>query len=365
MTDIESDVAGEGYGLDELATDLDGVPETDGAASQDPTTYGEVQEYTVDAITVGGLDGAAEEQPSAELVNVERVPFGSSVYFLFDQDLDIASVGRILFPNGVPDGLEIVIEMEEVGLYSVEGFSDEMITAMPFHIGSMVATALPVGTRNDFLPGLGDGTSGPETGDGDGEQAPAPGGPGGAGVPGPGEFWLVDQSGQPVQQVEPREFSLDGDTEELDFLRRQGVRLALHALGPAIALVDLANERGWTVCVGVDADLAAIAGLTGGAGLYFGPDDEIGVYGSLGTDFGLVLGASVGLALMVFYGPPSRMGGWGRAVEVSGGELVTAGGAILFDSDGKLFGVAAEIGVGVGLPINVFESRSYTWLKEF
>ena len=148
-------------------------------------------------------------------------------------------------------------------------------------------------------------------------------------------------------------------------MRRQAVRLGLQWLGPATALVDLANEYGWTVCVGVDADLAAVVGITGGAGLYFGPDDEIGIYGSLGTDFGLVLGASVGLALMVFYGPPSRMGVWLCGIEVSGGELVTAGGAILFDSDGKLFGVAAEIGVGVGLPINVFESRSYTWLKEF
>ena len=96
MTEIESDVADEGYVLGDLVTDLYSVAESEGAASQETTVGGGVQEYAVDEITVAGLGDAAAEQPSAELINVERVPFGGSVYFLFDRDLDIASVGRIL-----------------------------------------------------------------------------------------------------------------------------------------------------------------------------------------------------------------------------------------------------------------------------
>lgn len=160
-----------------------------------------------------------------------------------------------------------------------------------------------------------------------------------------------------------KQLDRNGDLSELVDLAKIALRQVFQ---PVVAAIDLANALGWTAAVGVDVDMAYLGGLSAGAGLYFGPDDEWGAYTSLGEDLGLVIGASATACFTVVNGGPSRLGGQCLAVEVSaGGGWAAIGGAVLYTPAGDFLGVAAELGIGLGIPINVYTSFSTTHLYGF
>lgn len=180
-----------------------------------------------------------------------------------------------------------------------------------------------------------------------------------------GEYWLVDAAGTPLQHVQPVAASPSGDIDPFGDTTKLALQAARVTSPGLFALVDIAHSAGYSVAFGIDADLAILLGISAGGGIYFGTEGDVGLYASLGTDLGIIATASIGITGIAVEGPSSRFAGWSYAVEVSGGEIVSLGGSLLYDNSGQYLGFAAEIGVGVGLPVNVFASASHTWLRQF
>src|SRR5262249_32449618 len=156
---------------------------------------------------------------------------------------------------------------------------------------------------------------------------------------------------QPVQLPQAR--ALTG-------LEKTVVRGAVDALlavagGPVGAalplLVDLVNNQGYSVGLGLGGD----AGLLGGAGLSFGvilaPNQEIGVFGSVSISAGLLAGISGGTRVIVIHGGIDAFNDTGYALgvtldaEVGPSATVTA----LFDSHQQFDGVSFQLGLAASL----------------
>jgi hypothetical protein len=121
---------------------------------------------------------------------------------------------------------------------------------------------------------------------------------------------------------------------------------------------------GCTIGVGLGEEADAVLGIAAGAGLYYTPSGEIGVYGSLGGDLGAVLGVGYSEILTVVHGGSDALAGNCLAVTLAGGDGVVGSGSLLFDGhNGHLVGVAGSIGLGIGWPVAVFESYSHTWVR--
>jgi N-acetyl-anhydromuramyl-L-alanine amidase AmpD len=153
---------------------------------------------------------------------------------------------------------------------------------------------------------------------------------------------------------------------------KKTVRIAVDALlagigtlvvGPvAVALprvIDLVNNQGYTIGLGIGGD----AGLLGGAGLGFGillaPNDEVGLFGDFKITAGLLDGISAGTRVIVMNGGIDAFNdtgyGLGVTLDTEVGASVTA--IALFDSHMQFNGVSFELGVGASLtPIQIFTS---------
>lgn len=185
--------------------------------------------------------------------------------------------------------------------------------------------------------------------------------------PAPGTLALVDAQGHVVATGTAHPISRSGGLDPAGWTASHLLETAACvASGPAVcAAIQLGNALGWTVAVGYDADLAGVLGITGGMGLYFGSDGNNGLYSTIGADLGAVVGASVAACFTAVDGPPSTLAGDCLAFEAGGGEVLVGGGSLLFSPSGGFIGVAAEIGIGVGLPVAVFASYTNTRLVQF
>jgi hypothetical protein len=121
------------------------------------------------------------------------------------------------------------------------------------------------------------------------------------------------------------------------------------------ALIELANSKGFSVGFGLGGD----AGLLGGVGIGFGvilaPNDDVGVFGSLEINAGLLAGISGGTRVIVIRGGIEAFNetGYGLGVTVEDGPSVSA--IALFDGDKNFHGVSFQLGIGAALsPIQIF-----------
>jgi hypothetical protein len=219
------------------------------------------------------------------------------------------------------------------------------------------------------------GDSGGATGGGAGATAPA-GGTGGGGQvqtdqpPAPGPVAAVDSNGQAVAQGHATQLNRAGQTDAAPHALSIAVEVglaglsAIPGLGAAVTVLELAHTMGCTVAVGLGGDAAAILGVSAGAGVYYTPSGEIGIYGSMAGDLGAVLGADIGECFTVVHGGSSALAGNCFAVVFGGGEVVVGSGSALFSTDGGGFiGVAGMIGLGVGWPVAAFAQYGHTWIR--
>lgn len=214
-----------------------------------------------------------------------------------------------------------------------------------------------------------------QPGDGGGQAAAASAGGGGAQVqhdqaPAPGPVAAVDTSGQPVAQGHATELNRAGQTDPAPHALSIAIEVglagltAIPGLGAAVAMFELAHTLGCTVAVGLGGDAQAILGVSAGAGVYYTPSGEIGIYGSMAGDLGAVLGADIGECFTVVHGGSDALAGNCFAVVFGGGEVVVGSGSALFSTDGGGFlGVAGMIGVGVGWPVAAFAQYGHTWIR--
>ncbi len=100
----------------------------------------------------------------------------------------------------------------------------------------------------------------------------------------------------------------------------------------------------------------AEGGINLGAGIIFGPDGEIGVYGAEQISFGFLGSLSATVQLTVVRGGIESFNGWSFAATLSGGEGPVAGVSALFDSQLSFLGFTAEVGYGLGSPIELYLS---------
>jgi hypothetical protein len=120
-------------------------------------------------------------------------------------------------------------------------------------------------------------------------------------------------------------------------------------------LISLVNDRGFSVGIGLGGD----AGLLGGAGLEFGvilaPNDDIGVFGSIAINAGLLAGISAGASIIIIRGGIDEFNETGYALGVTVEEGPSVSAIALFDSQRQFHGVSFLLGAGAALsPIQIF-----------
>lgn len=135
--------------------------------------------------------------------------------------------------------------------------------------------------------------------------------------------------------------------------------LVATASGPVGAvfpmLIRMANEQGFSIGVGLGGD----AGLLGGAGLGFGlilaPNDDVGIFGSIEINAGLLAGISGGAKVIVVRGGIEAFNGTSYALAVTVEEGPSISAIALFNAQQEFHGVSFQLGVGVALsPIQIF-----------
>jgi len=195
--------------------------------------------------------------------------------------------------------------------------------------------------------------------------------------PGPGQFRQHDRVPTLEQRDRPcRTVNRQGRTEPQGWNERmwaEGVLLGGTAFGGAgiLATIKLVNALGGTFAIGyslASTTQFGVLGLKTGAGVYFGPGGEFGIYGTIGADLGAILGASATIVQTAVKGGPNNLAGPAITAEVAGGEIAVVGAAALFSPQPllagrfgvKFLGMAASVGVGVGWPFNVYGSLSDT-----
>jgi hypothetical protein len=125
------------------------------------------------------------------------------------------------------------------------------------------------------------------------------------------------------------------------------------------AAVRASAAAGSPVSIGLGPAASAGLGAGGtlGAGVIFGPDGDIGVYGSASFDVGFVTSISGNVQITVVRGGISSFGGWSLAATVAGGEGIVGGASALFDTAGSFQGVTVQVGVGaVFSPVDFYLS---------
>jgi hypothetical protein len=129
-----------------------------------------------------------------------------------------------------------------------------------------------------------------------------------------------------------------------------------------LAAKQIANANGCTFAVGISGDAIGIGGASLGVGVYFGPNGEVGFYGSGALDVGFSLGVSAEASYTVIQGAPSEnFFGDCYAVAATAGEFAVGGVAYLFNyNDGHFVGVTCSGGIGAGAPFGVYGQLSNT-----
>jgi N-acetyl-anhydromuramyl-L-alanine amidase AmpD len=120
-------------------------------------------------------------------------------------------------------------------------------------------------------------------------------------------------------------------------------------------LLRLVNEQGFSVGIGLGGD----AGLLGGAGLGFGvvlaPNDDVGTFGSVEINVGLLAGISGGARVIVIRGGIDAFNETGYALGVTVEEGPSVSAIALFNAQREFHGVSFQLGVGAALsPIQIF-----------
>ena len=175
---------------------------------------------------------------------------------------------------------------------------------------------------------------------------------------------VKDASGKTMLSGTAVAVSMQGAVEPWGFLERTAIESALAAAGlqPDVLKASAATLGG-TMAFGLQGSIAHVVGIDAGVGLYIGPDGEMGWYTSLGSDLGVVSGGSVEGVGAAVKGGPDVFAGEFLSVTVVGGEVYVGGTTLLYSPSSRAFvGLAIHVGVGFGLPVDVYATYSNTWL---
>jgi hypothetical protein len=179
-----------------------------------------------------------------------------------------------------------------------------------------------------------------------------------AGQPAAGHWYVTDQSGKHLGQVEPIGITRAGEIADLP----TGAEALLE--GPLIELMRVsAASLGWSVAIGVEGSATPIPSDAYGAGvgIYVAPDGDVGLYLSAQNDMGLLEGISGTIRSTAVTGGPENLKGFSYAVSAEGFYGVGAGVSVLFGEHGDFQGLATKVGIGV--EFGIYVGLSYTELN--
>src|SRR5262245_49525273 len=167
--------------------------------------------------------------------------------------------------------------------------------------------------------------------------------------PAAGNWYVTDQSGKRLGQVDPVGITRAGEIAPL-------AGTAAVRDWPLIELMRLsAASLGWTVAIGLEAI------GSDGLGIYVAPDGDAGLYLSAQKDLGLLDGISGRSRSIAVTGGPANLQGFSYAVSAEGIYGVGAGVSVLFDENGGFHGLATKVGTGV--EFGIYAGLSYTTLQ--
>ena len=171
-----------------------------------------------------------------------------------------------------------------------------------------------------------------------------------------GHWYVTDQSGKHLGEVDPVGITRAGEIAELP----AGAEVLLE--GPLVELMRVsAASLGWTVAIGLEGRATPIPdGYGTGAGIYVGPDGDVGLYLSAQDDMGLLEGLSGPIRSTAVMGGPENLKGFSYAVSAEGLYGVGTGVAVLFGEHGDFQGLATKVGIGV--EFGIYVGLSYTQL---
>jgi hypothetical protein len=126
----------------------------------------------------------------------------------------------------------------------------------------------------------------------------------------------------------------------------------------------IARLLGATVGLGIGGEAGAFLGALGGFGLYFTGDGDIGAYGDVGLELGFLYSASATMQFAITKGGLENFSGPWVCFNVTGGEVLVGGIMVICDIDKGFLGIGGSVGIGAGLPVDVYYSISNTWTTQ-
>ncbi len=118
-----------------------------------------------------------------------------------------------------------------------------------------------------------------------------------------------------------------------------------------------------TVGVGPQITAGAGIGVSLGGGVLISNRGRLGGYGSIGGLVGAMASISATLQVTITGGGVERFRGWAWGAGIAGGELLVGNAAVLLTmtSPVQFLGVTVGVGVGYGIPLEVFVNAQHTW----
>lgn len=125
----------------------------------------------------------------------------------------------------------------------------------------------------------------------------------------------------------------------------------------------IAAFAGVTIGLGPQVTIGAGKGGSLGCGLCVTLNGKLGFYGSVGGLAGAMASISGTIQLTIIGGGVDKFSGWAWGAGIAGGEEIVGNAAALLSmtSPVQFLGITAGIGLGVGIPLEVFITAQHTW----
>ncbi|CAN7556635.1 DUF3238 domain-containing protein [Phenylobacterium sp. LjRoot225] len=132
---------------------------------------------------------------------------------------------------------------------------------------------------------------------------------------------------------------------------KTALTIGLAPLGPLASLIpEIARATGCSIGVGPAVSGGLVHGYGLGVGVIFGPNGELGFYGSAEFEVGVLASLSATCQITVMRGGLEGFSGAGKAAALSYNyKGAVVGGAALFDANDHFHGVMIQAGLGVEL----------------
>ncbi|MBN3760734.1 papain-like cysteine protease family protein [Burkholderia sp. Ac-20365] len=179
-----------------------------------------------------------------------------------------------------------------------------------------------------------------------------------------------DLPAPPARSMEASPITITGQQQpvtppsvrQLDSVQKALILSALAAASGPVGLAPLlatfpvaARAAGVSIGIGPSVGGGLGAGGALGCGLIYGPDGELGAYGSAEVDIGFITSIGATVQITVTRGGIASFNGWSMALAISGGEGVVGGASALFDTIGNFQGISASVGIGAGFsPVDFY-----------